>query len=151
MPPQHGLMSGAYVRAQDPNRKTLGHWSGVCKLNHSATGLASNCIDFSFNMLYLLEISLSTWKNPRMSQVIFYRYRLFCKIFTFLLRNIHSELISMAVFLYFLVCGPPAQHSRKQRSVGLHLRCSCTGTEPGPPKWSVVNLTTRSLGLALSL
>ena len=30
----------------------------------------------------------------------------------FLLRKICPKLTSMPVFLYFLVCGPPAQHGR---------------------------------------
>ena len=39
-PIQHGLMSSVNAHAQDPNLWTLGRWSGACKLNHYATGLA---------------------------------------------------------------------------------------------------------------
>ena len=32
--PQHGLMSGVWGHAWDPNPQTLGHWSGARELNH---------------------------------------------------------------------------------------------------------------------
>ena len=40
MLPQHGLMSGARSVSRIWTGKTLGHWSGVRKLNHLATGPA---------------------------------------------------------------------------------------------------------------
>ena len=40
MLPQHGLMSGVCVHAQDLNPQTLGHRNGVRELNHYTTGLA---------------------------------------------------------------------------------------------------------------
>ena len=68
---------------------------------------------------------------------------LFFSFSLFLLRKIHPELTSMPVFLYFLVCGPPAQHGHQQRGVGL-----CLGTGLWPANQSVLNLTTRPPGLA---
>ena len=53
------------------------------------------------------------------------------------------ELTSAAVFL-FVVYEPPPQHGHWQMS-GVS---PCPGTEPGPPKWSALNLTTRPPGLA---
>ena len=38
--PQPGLMSGVYVCAQDPNRRTLGCQSGAHELDYSAMGPA---------------------------------------------------------------------------------------------------------------
>ena len=33
------LVTQCHVRTQDPNQRTLGHWSGMCELNCCATGL----------------------------------------------------------------------------------------------------------------
>ena len=52
-------------------------------------------------------------------------------------RKIHSELTSVPTFLYF-VCGLPPQPGPLMSGVG-----PCPGTEPGPLKWSSLNLTTR--------
>ena len=54
----------------------------------------------------------------------------------FLLRKIHLQLTSLPIFLYFLVCGSPAQYSM------------CPGTEPRLLKQSALNLTARPPGLA---
>ena len=57
-PPQHGLMSGVYVRAQDPNRPTPSRQSGPAELSHSATGrpqvLNLNSILSDFKAIHLL-------------------------------------------------------------------------------------------------
>ena len=64
--------------------------------------------------------------------------------FFFLVRKICPELAS-TVNLPLFVCEPPSQHGPWQtRHAGLHL-----GTEPGQPKQSTPNLTTRPLGLAI--
>ena len=42
-PSQHGLMSGARTVPRIQTGKTTGCQSGVCKPNHSATGLAPGC------------------------------------------------------------------------------------------------------------
>ena len=46
-PPQHGLMSGVYVCAWDPNLWFLGCESGARELNHYATGLAQKWDNFN--------------------------------------------------------------------------------------------------------
>ena len=56
MPPQHGLMSSAMSAPRIQTGETLGHRSGVRKLNHSAVGPAPipeffNCAVFNFSDL----------------------------------------------------------------------------------------------------
>ena len=64
---------------------------------------------------------------------------------SFLLRKICPELTSIANLPLF-VCELQPQHSHGQTSgVGLH-----PGSKPGAPQWSVLNLTTKPTGLALT-
>ena len=48
MLPQHDLLSDVQVCSQDPNLQTLGHGSGVHKLNHYATGPAPGFVFLDF-------------------------------------------------------------------------------------------------------
>ena len=67
--------------------------------------------------------------------------------FTSIKKNFFEEdypELTSAVNLPLCVCDPPPQHGHRQMSgAGPHL-----GTEPGPPKQSTPNLTTRPPGLA---
>ena len=61
MPPQHGLMSGVYVHARDPNPRTPGHWRGVHRLNHHTPRPAPQLGSWS---------SLPSSSNPNLSNII---------------------------------------------------------------------------------
>ena len=88
-----------------------------------------------------LNFSTSLWISPFLQKLV--RLLVFC--FAFLLRKVHPNLTSVATLPLFH-CEPPPQHGYWQTSG----EGSCLGTESRPPKWSTLNLTTRSSGLALN-